>query len=269
MVQHRNRPPAAAPARGTVKSAARAIEVLELFRGKQRALSSAEVSRALGYPKSSANVLLRSLTSQGYLVLDARTLRYFPSLSVTRLGEWIPRALVISGRVSEILEDVHAATQETVTLSVLSDLSVTFLKVIPGTYPISLQMAEGFVAPLFTTAIGVAILSQVPDDELEDLVRKANLRARRRDVRVDAEALRREIRDTQDKGFSVRYDAVVSDTGAIGVPFPSDVEGFPMAIGVAGLSSRIRRNEKAIYREVRACVARHAQPRPARRRAAT
>jgi hypothetical protein len=36
---------------------------------------------------------------------------------------------------------------------------------------------------------------------------------------------------------------------------------------VAGLSSRIRRHEKLIYREVRACLARHAQARPAARRA--
>ncbi|HVN41912.1 MAG TPA: IclR family transcriptional regulator C-terminal domain-containing protein [Steroidobacteraceae bacterium] len=266
MVQHKSRPPAAVAERTTVKSAARAIEVLELFRRKQRALSSAEVSRALGYPKSSTNVLLRSLTAQGYLVLDARTLRYFPSLSVTRLGEWIPRALVISGHVAEILEDIHAATQETVTLSVLSDLSVTFLKVIPGTYPISLQMTEGFVAPLFTTAIGIAILAQLREEELEELVHKANLRARRRDARVDVEALRAALQETREKGFCVRYDAVISDTGAIGIPFPSDVEGFPMALGVAGLSSRIRRHEKLIYREVRACLARHAQVRPAARR---
>jgi DNA-binding IclR family transcriptional regulator len=249
--------PAPAAAGSVVKSAARALDVFELFRRKRRALSAAEIGKALNYPKSSANALLKSLTAQGYLVLNARTMHYFPSLNVTRLGDWIPRAILVSGRVLEILEDVHAVTQETVTLSVSSDLAVIFLKVIPGTYPLSLQMREGFVTPLFTTAVGMAILSQMADEDVDDLIQRANFRSRRREDRVDAQGLRRYIVETRERGFAVRYDAVLPDTGAIGVPCRSDVDGFPMAIGVAGLSSRIRRHEKSIFRDVRACMARH------------
>lgn len=248
--------------RGVVKSAARALDVLELFRRKRRALSAAEIGNALGYPKSSSNALLKSLTSQGYLVLNARTMHYFPSLNVARLGDWIPRAMLLSSKVLDIMEDVHAVTQETVTLSVSSDVAVMFLKVIPGTFPLSLQMREGFVTPLFTTAVGMAILSQMSDADVDDLVQRANLRSRRREDRVDAEALRQSILETRERGYAVRYDAVIPDTGAIGVPFPSDVDGFPMAIGIAGLASRIRRNERAIYRNVRACLARHVPRRP-------
>ncbi|HEY0940227.1 MAG TPA: IclR family transcriptional regulator [Steroidobacter sp.] len=243
--------------RKVVKSAARTLDVLELFQRKRRALSAAAICQALGYPKSSANVLLRSLVSQGYLVLNARTMQYFPSLRVTRLGEWIPRTMLVSGRVSAILEDVHAVTQETVTLSVVSDLSTTFLKVIQGTHPLSMQTPEGFVAPLFTTAIGMAILSQMPDEDIDELVDRANFRSRRREEQVNRKVLDAAIQETREKGYCVRYDAVIPDTGAIGVPFPSDVDGFPMALGIGGLASRIERNERAIYKHVRACLARH------------
>lgn len=257
MNDSRGRQAAGASERNLVKSAARVFEVLELFRRKRRALSAADIAHTLGYPKSSTNVLLRSLAAQGYLVLDARTMRYFPSLSVTRLGEWIPRELFISGQVMDILEEVHASTQETVTLSVLSDLSAVFLKVIPGTHPISLHVREGFGIPLFTTAIGIALLSQLSDTEVDELVRRANLRARRRDDRIDRARLTREIEEVRETGCCIRYDAVIPDSGAIGIPFPSDVDGFPLALGVAGLTSRIRRNEKLLYRKVRACLARN------------
>jgi DNA-binding IclR family transcriptional regulator len=262
MDENRKRGSGQGATRGVVKSAARALDVLELFRRKRRALSAAEIGKALGYPKSSANVLLKSLAAQDYLLLNARTMQYFPSLHVTRLGEWIPRAMLVSGKVLDVLEDVHAVTQETVTLSVSSDLSAIFLKVIPGTFPLSLQMREGFVTPLFTTAVGMAILSQMSDEDVDDLVQRANLRSRRREDRVDAAVIRQSILETRARGFSVRYDCVIPDSGAIGIPFPSNVDGFPMAIGVAGLTSRIRRNEKAIYRDVRACLARHTPRRP-------
>lgn len=247
---------------GFVKSAARALNILELFRKKRRGLSAGEIGSALSYPKSSTNALLKSLTSQGYLILNVKTMCYFPSLQVTQLGDWIPRAMLVSGSVLDLLEDVHAMTEETVTLSVSSDVAVTFLKVIRGTFPLYLQMGEGFVTPLFTTAVGIAILSQMSDADVDDLVQRADLRSRRREDRIDVESLRQSIRETRERGFAVRYDAVIPGTGAIGVPFSSDVDRFPMAIGIAGVASRIRRKEKSIYRDVRACLARHVPQRP-------
>ena len=251
-----------------VKSAGRAFEVLELFRRTRRQLSAAEIGQALGYPKSSANALLKSLVALGYLAFDPRTLRYFPSLTVTRLGDWIPSVVLASGDAFEILSEVHDATQETVTLSVQNDLSVSFLKVIPGTFPISLRMTEGFTAPLFTTAVGTAILSQMADDEIAALVARGNARARRKTDRTDLDRLMADVRETRLKGFTVHYDAVFPDTGAIAVPFPSDVEGFPMAIGVGGLRERMRRNEKAIYRALRSSLTRHLGRRTRRTRPA-
>ena len=116
---HEISPDADSPATASVvKSAGRVFEVLELFRQARRQLSGAEIGQALNYPKSSANALLKSLVALGYLVVNTRTLRYFPSLSVTQLGEWIPAIVLGSGDAFEILTDVHSATQETVTLSV-------------------------------------------------------------------------------------------------------------------------------------------------------
>jgi DNA-binding IclR family transcriptional regulator len=251
-----------------VKSAGRALEILELFSRARRHLGASEIGQALGYPKSSTNALLRSLVSLGYLVLNSRTLRYFPSLSVTKLGDWIPSVVLSSGDVLEILTEVHEATQETVTLTVQNDLSVNFLRVLPGTFPISLRMKEGFMASLFTTAVGHAILAQMADDEIGTLVGRANARARRGTARVDLDRVLRSAADTRRKGFAVLYDALFPDTGALAVPLPAAVEGFPMAIGVGGLRERIRRNEAAIYRAMQASVTRHLGARQQRRRAA-
>jgi len=247
-----------APQTGSVvKSAGRVLEVLELFRRERRQLSAAEIGQRLGYPKSSANALLKSLVSLGYLVLNVRTLRYFPSLNVTTLGDWIPSVALATGDAFEILAEVHVATQETVTLSVQSDLCVSFLKVIPGTFPISLRMKEGLTASLFSSAVGTAILSCMPDEEIANLVARANARTRRKTGQVDAPIVMQNVCAARKAGFAVFYDAVFPDTGAVAVPFPSPIEDFPMAIGVGGLRDRIRRNEAAIHRAIRISLARH------------
>lgn len=246
------------PTQGAVvKSAGRAFEVLELFRRNRRQMNAADIGTALGYPKSSTNALLKSLVTLGYLHLNHRTLQYFPSLNVTRLGDWIPAAVSASGVIMTVLAEVHAATQETVTLSVLNDLSANFLKVLPGTFPISLTMTEGFSAPLFTSAVGTALMSSMTDDEIAALATTQAARSRSRGDRVELAKVMAGVQETREKGYCVVSDAVLPDTAAIAFPFPSEMEGFPVAIGVGGLRDRILRNEKFIAKTVRSSMTRH------------
>ncbi|MGA0708680.1 MAG: IclR family transcriptional regulator domain-containing protein, partial [Steroidobacteraceae bacterium] len=80
-------------------------------------------------------------------------------------------------------------------------------------------MTEGFVAPLFTTSVGLAILSQLDDEEITALMVRYNIRSRRRNDRVEIEELLHEVAGIRERGYAVRYDAVFPDTAAIGVPF--------------------------------------------------
>lgn len=45
----------------------------------------------------------------------------------------------------------------------------------------------------------------------------------------------RDINNVRRHGYATFYEALLPDTGAVAVPFPSDMKGFPMAIGVGGL----------------------------------
>ena len=54
--------------RPAVKSAARAIEILDYFRTAQQPRSLKLICEGLGYPQSSTTVLLKTLTSLGYEV---------------------------------------------------------------------------------------------------------------------------------------------------------------------------------------------------------
>lgn len=244
-------------ASSVVKSAGRVFEVLDLFRREQRQLSGAEIGQALSYPKSSTNALLRSLVALGYLVVDPQTLRYFPTLSITQLGDWIPSSVLATGHAFEILAEIHAATRETVTLSVKHDLECRFVRVLPGTLPISLRMTEGLTAPLFTSAVGSAIVSQLPDEEVAVLLERTNARTRRRSDRLDPARVMAGITEIRKRGNALFFDALFPDTGAIAVPFPSEVRALPMAIGVGGLRERIRRNAPAILKVIRVSLARH------------
>src|SRR5690606_38656604 len=80
-----------------VKSAGRALQILEYFDAVQREASVSEISRALHCPQSSTSVLLRSLVHLGYLQNDRYRRTYYPTRRVSLLGNWVDPAIVQQG----------------------------------------------------------------------------------------------------------------------------------------------------------------------------
>lgn len=247
-----------------VKSVGRVLEVFELLREQRRPMTGTEIGRELGYPKSSTNAILKSLVALGYLSLDRRSLTYYPSLRLTRLGDWIPAAVLGSGESLNLIDELHIATGETVTLSMQNDLSVQFLRVIPGSFPIALQVSEGFIAPLFGSGVGLALLSVKPDEEIRALAERANAQIRRKAERIDPGEVLREVGEVRERGFAAAYDRLIADSGAIAMTLPESDTGIRLVVAVAGLGGRIHRNEKRILRIMRAAINRYFPDAPRR-----
>ncbi len=228
-----------------VKSVGRVLDVLELFQRLRRPLKATEICLNLDYPNSSANALLKSLVSLGYLSFDTRSRCYFPSLRLTRLGDWIPEHVLTESLVG-MLGDLARRTEETVTLSVQNDLYMQFIKVMPGTHPISLNMTEGYVCPLFGSAVGTALLASFDDEQIERLLMRAKREPDSTALAFNLNDEMLEINEARQRGYAVAYDRVFPDTGAIGMLLPSELGEQSLVLGIGGLASRIRRMERQI-----------------------
>jgi len=237
--------------RGVVKSAERVIRVLELFAAERTPLSAAEISRRLGWPRSSSNVLLHSLVSLGYLMIDAKSIEYFPSPKLTSLGDWIPNSLLAGDDVLRRLEELHDRTGETVTLSMQNGFNMQFVVVLPGTFPISLTMREGLTAPIFETAVGIACLAAEPDDTTRRLAQRSNHRSSAGGRRVETGKVLAEVREARERGYAVAYERVFPDTGALAMAVQSRPGGRTVVVGVGGLAARMRRSEPQIVEAMR------------------
>ena len=237
-----------------IKSADRVFGVLELFRDQQAPLTATEICKYLSYPKSSADALLKSLVSLGYLTLDSNTMRYFPSLRVTQLGEWLPRLLLGEGDTLSMLDELHKFTGETITLCMPNGLAMQFITVIPGTFPISLTIREGQTIPIFATAVGIAQLATRSTEDIQKLAQRANRRTTRTDERVDIDVLKAEIETARSNGYVEAYDRVLTDTGAIAMALPMSQLDRTLVVAVGGLSERIKTNRTQIIQKMRQAI---------------
>lgn len=232
-----------------VKSAARAFEIVEVFATERRRMTATEIGDILGYPKSSMNVLLKSLVAQGYLSCHPQDITYFPTLRLTQLGDWIPAALFGSDALVNTLEGLRDRTNETVTLTMATGMTMRVLRVLLGKHPIALQLSEGYVFPIVGTAVGSAYLSSLGPDALEAFLKRYADQAPRT-ARPDLAGVRARVEAARTAGYVAAYDAVLDDTGAIAVPLVSADLAETLVVAVAGLGARIKRHEAGIVREL-------------------
>lgn len=157
-----------------VKSAGRALQILEFFDDIKRDASVIEVCRALRYPQSSASVLLRSLVQQGYLTYDRRKRTFHPTHRVRVLGSWINEPLFGQCKLLNLVSELNRRTGQTIFLGARNGLGIQYIHVAQATTSLRLHLTPGLLRPLARSVGGQVLLSALPDAEVERLVRRIN-----------------------------------------------------------------------------------------------
>lgn len=239
---------ASAPA--TVKSAARALELLEYFRAQRGPRPLKHIVDALGYPQSSTTALLKSLTSQGYLNYDRVQRVYFPTLRVAALGDWIGPALLGGNeQLLEAMRDVHNATGETVSLGLLNDVYMQHVRIIQSTHAMRFYTEEGTMRPVVQSSLGWLLLSTRTPEQIERLVRRANIAVQRPSDRVDVDAMVRRVLAIKGQTQIHVEGMPFADGATMCALVPVAINGQPVVLGLGGALERVRAN-RAHYAQV-------------------
>lgn len=237
---------------GAVKSAQRALEILEVFARHKRPLALKEILDELGYPTSSGSALMKSLVQLGYLDYDRERRAYFPTMRVAVLGAWVPGALFGDGQLLPALEDLHARTGETVILAVQSDLHAQYVHLIHSAEARQVRLPPGTLRPLARSGLGLVLLSGKTDAEIERLRRRINA-AGEGGVQSREELMAR-VGEVRARGYAFSRNAISPGVGIIGAALPKGPFGRVSAVGVAGAVARLEEKKDAIVADLQAMI---------------
>lgn len=151
-----------------VKSAQRALELLEVVARYPDGVSFVELADQLTYPRSSLHGLLHTVVSMKWLTLDPDDRRYSIGVKPWEVGQAFRRSRDLVIRARRSLREANEALDETVQLGILDDLDVVYLDKVEGTQPLRLVTSVGSRLPAYVTGIGKALLSGLPDAVLEE-----------------------------------------------------------------------------------------------------
>jgi DNA-binding IclR family transcriptional regulator len=218
----------------------RILESLSVARGPVR-LST--LAADLELQKSTVHRVLAELVELGYVEQEAGSGRYRPTLRTWELGTAVVADLPIKQVASTTLQDLHAATGETVSLVVRSGDDALYLDKIVAPRPVRFTTRVGSRVPLPLPAGGKALLA-VADDGAEVLERLATdgpLAGR-----LDVDRVRRELAAARRRGYAIATSARGVTSVAAAVLDRDDRPAAALAVSAATeLTDRAGRDANA------------------------
>lgn len=199
-----------------VKSAARVLDLLELFAAAGEPLGVSGVAKRLDLPKSSAQALLLTLAGRGYLARGDDGYMLPAELRVGWVGGIRARLL---GVARPIMERMAAQSGESAFIGTMaSGGQVQYLAKAVSPREVRYDASLDHLRPAHCTSIGLVMLAHMPDKEAERWLKPSLLVRVTPHTVTDPRKIRQILRAGRKAGYVEVRDANVE--GAAGVSAP-------------------------------------------------
>ena len=201
----------------------------------------ADIVRDSGLTRPTVYRLLSSLAAEGLLVLDpgTHTWRYGPEIFV--MGTVAAPRYPIEELARPALQRLADATGESAFLSIRRGLETVCLLREEGSFPVrSFVLHEGVRFPLGVASAGLAILSALPDPEVEQVLAAQAGLTERWGVQNAPESIRVHIQATRERGCALNPGLILEGSWGMGAAV-FDRAGRPAwALSLTGIEPRFR-----------------------------
>ncbi len=213
----------------------RALEVLGAFDTDHRRLTLSEVAARAGIPLTTTHRLVKELVTWGALARrDDGT--YVVGSRLWDLGLLAPVHVELRQVASPFLQDVYAATRDTVHLAVRDGDQTLYVDRLSGQTSVPVVSTVGSRLPLHTTGVGKVLLAYAPEGVVRGVM--ANLTRPTRHSITQPGRLARELSEVRRRGYARTAEEMSLGTVSVAVPIRDLDDRVVAAVGIVAPSSR-------------------------------
>ena len=223
-----------------VKSASRALKILELFDVLKREALVSEVSELLELPQSSTSVLLRSLVIIGYLHYNPETRAYSPTTRVALLGNWINGPMLCDGPLVRFMHRLNARTGQAIVLAATNQIWSQYIHVLQATDPVRIFLVKGTKRPLARSATGVMLMTDMLEAQVKRVCTRYNAERPDDGDVVNVANVVAQVAQARRDRYAVTDGAVTPGAGMIAMKLPRLDSSEQFVVGLAAVSEVMR-----------------------------
>jgi DNA-binding IclR family transcriptional regulator len=214
------------------------LDVLIAVADLGRAATNAELAERVGLHPTTTLRMLGSLVSRQFL-------RQHPDGSydlgsrVLDISSAFIRRLSISHHANEIAQALADEVKETASIGILDDGCVLYIAIAHGQADLGIQSVPFTRHPLYCTALGKALIGDLSWPEAEKLIQRAPMEKLTANTITDLETLKREIKLSQRRGWTVDNRERTSGIICIAAPIRDFSSRIVAAVSISGADFRI------------------------------
>jgi DNA-binding IclR family transcriptional regulator len=235
------------PAKGEkyffISSIAKGIKTLELLAEKEK-LSVSDVAKHLGFDRTGSHRHLATLRELGYVEQDDAH-RYQLTSKLLVLGAKYSQRFEIRKMARPYLEKLNNIFNETINLGRFINNDILHIDRVDSTEILRIDSPLGTRAPAYCTALGKAILSVLPSDDLDAYLKQVKLERHGPNTITSPKKLRVELKETLKRGYAIDNEELVAGLCCIGSPVYNNADGAYYAISLSVPKARLWEVEAA------------------------
>lgn len=230
--------PPAASGQKAIKSLGKAIDVIFAFTRERPSLTVEEISRVLGFPRSSTYRLIATLREKGVVRQKAGSGSYMLGTRLLQLGDVIRLSLDLRHTALPFMQKLVGISRETVVLVVPTDSQATYLEMLESPEPMRVIPSDGMSFPLHcgsTRRILLAFMSP----EFQESYLRGRLRRFSAGTLVDKTALRSDLAQIRKRGYATSNQEIYAGARSLAVPVRDAADRVIASLGIVGPVQRL------------------------------
>lgn len=194
------------------------MDIMSLFCRSPGRLGITEIAEALQLNKGTVWGLVKTLEGQQFLQQDAATRKYGVGPKLFELGMVYMSGLELNTKGARLAQGLADQTQLVARLGIWdnSTVLVTVLAVPSSEHHLSHQI--GPRVPAYCSAIGKALLANLEPSHLSQYLRDVDLQRHTQATIVSRQALRTDLKQTRERGYSITREEMIPGLVALGAP---------------------------------------------------
>jgi len=221
----------------------RAVEILDVLGSRDNDWSLVELSASIGLHKSTVHRLVMVLERQRLVAKNPETGRYRLGLKLFELGARAIASTNLREQCRPHLLQVVYETEETVHLCVLDEGEVLYVEKMEPQRSVRMASHVGRRCSVHCTAVGKAILAEIPAPEIDEILRRRGMQPMTRKTITTPAELKAELERVRHRGYAIDDEEHEEGVRCVGVVVHDYSQRPIAAISVSGPTFRAT-NEK-------------------------
>lgn len=215
------------------------FSILDLITRSNRPLGFAEIVKEIGLNKSTVFNLLHTLNDLGVLDKDSTGLFHLGSRLFV-LGNAAAKGSDLIQTVHPYLVKINSEYRVSAFLGILSGSEVIIIDKADMAQKVKISSEIGMKIPLFAGVAGKALLSQLPDHELDETLKNYRFKKYTPKTNTERRAIKKEIIKVRETGVAYDMEEYIEGLVAAAVPIKTNRDGLQAALWAVGLKQEFK-----------------------------